>query len=228
MAFFRRGTKKSQSSPADRSNPSASFAKEALPHMDVVFRFALRLCQGQESNAEDIVQETFLRAWASWHTYEPGTQCRSWLLTICRNEFLRKKGQEKKKHEILTGDVDSDMESRSASAVFRALVSEDPEKEFFDSFVDGKVMAAMDRIAEPFREALVLSDLEGMGYPEISTILDVPVGTVKSRIFRGRRLLQESLYEYALEMGYIRREQRERTGDGLLRSGHREALGISE
>ncbi|MBW3627961.1 MAG: sigma-70 family RNA polymerase sigma factor [Gemmatimonadetes bacterium] len=179
------------------------FSDEALPHMDAVYRFALRLGQGRESDAHDLVQETFLRAYRSWDTYKRGTECRSWLFTICRNQFLKSASRLSRTQEIPTSQIDADVESLAASAVFSAVQHADPEKEFFDSFVDEEVMAAIDRLPDTFREAVVLSDLEGMGYPQVSEVLGVPVGTVKSRIFRGRRILQEALYEYALEMGYV-------------------------
>lgn len=171
--------------------------------MDAVYRFALRLSQGRESEADDLVQESYLRAYRSWHTYQRGTECRSWLFTICRNQFLKSKGKKSYTQEVSASQVDADVESLAATAVFSAIQTADPEKDFFDSFVDEEVMAALDRLPDAFREAVVLSDLEGMGYPQVAEILDVPVGTVKSRIFRGRRILQEELYEYALEMGYV-------------------------
>lgn len=199
MRLFRRPE---QPAAADPTAKDPGFTAEALPHMDAVYRFALRLAQGRESEADDLVQETFLRAYRSWHTYEAGTQCRSWLFTICRNQFLKTVGR-RSRREVPTSEIDADVESLAATAVFSAVQNADPEKEFFDSFVDSDVLAAVDRLPDPFREAVVLSDLEGMGYPQVAEVLDVPVGTVKSRIFRGRRILQEELYEYALEMGYV-------------------------
>ncbi|MDQ3388119.1 MAG: sigma-70 family RNA polymerase sigma factor [Gemmatimonadota bacterium] len=203
MRFFKRGKRSLEPTSRPTPGPETGFVDEALPHMDAVYRFALRLCQGHRSDAEDVLQEAYMRAYQSWHTYQPGTECRSWLFTICRNEFLKKVGRRKRKPEVLTSEIDADVESLAATAVFSAVSFADPEKEFFDSFVDQEVMAAVDRIPDPYREALVLSDLQGMAYPEISEILEVPIGTVKSRIFRARRLLQEALYEYALEMGYV-------------------------
>lgn len=199
MRLFRRSEQTPLSGTAVKEQ---GFASEALPHMDAVYRFALRLSQGRESEADDLVQETFLRAYRSWHTYKRGTECRSWLFTICRNQFL-KSVSGRSRQEIAASEMDADVESLAATAVFSAVQNADPEKEFFDSFVDREVTAAIDRLPEPFREAVVLSDLEGMAYPQVAAVLGVPVGTVKSRIFRGRRILQEELYEYALEMGYI-------------------------
>ncbi len=206
MRFFKRGREPHRPEPGGAGKPG--FSDEALPHMDAVYRFALRLCQGRESDADDLVQETFLRAFRSWHTYQPGTECLSWLFTICRNQFLKSVNRRGWKHEIPASQVEADVESLAATAVFSAIEKADPEKEFFDSFVDEEVMVQIDRLPDPFREAVVLSDLEGMAYTRVSEVLGVPVGTVKSRIFRGRRLLQEALYEYALEMGYVQpREQ---------------------
>jgi RNA polymerase sigma-70 factor (ECF subfamily) len=207
MGFFKLGRTESgaaRPAPGDKSG----FAEEALPQMDSVYRFALRLCQGSQNEADDLLQETMLRAFQSWHTYQPGTECRSWLFTICRNEFLKKASRRKRKAEVLTSEIDADMESMAAMSVFSGSSEVDPEHDFYASFVDKEVMAAVDRLPDVFREALVLSDLEGMNYPQISEVLGIPAGTVKSRIFRGRRILQESLYEYAVEMGYVRPKEK--------------------
>lgn len=129
----------------DRREDKTGFADEALPHIDAVYRFSLRLCQGRESDADDLVQQTFMKAHRSWHTYQRGTECRSWLFTICRNEFLKHEGRKGRKHEIPTSQIDADVESLAATAVFSAVQNADPEKEFFDAFVDEEVLAAIDR-----------------------------------------------------------------------------------
>lgn len=184
------------------------FAEEALPHMDAVYRFALRLSQGREAEAEDLVQSTFLRAYRSWDTYTRGTNARSWLFTICRNQFLRGEERRGRRPEVPQSQIDADVESLAATAVFSEVDSADPERAFFDSFVDEEVLRAVDALPEQFREVVVLSDIEGLSYPELAEVLNVPRGTVKSRLFRGRRLLQQALYDYALEMGYIRPRER--------------------
>lgn len=184
------------------------FAEEAIPWMDAVYRFALRLSRGREAEAEDLVQSTFLRAYRSWDTFAAGTNCRSWLFTICRNEHLRNEEKRGRRLEVSANQIDADVESLAATAVFSEVESADPERSFFDSFVDEEVLRALDHLHEPFREAVILSDLEGLSYPEVGEVLGIPVGTVKSRLFRGRRVLQQALYQYALEMGYVRpREQ---------------------
>jgi RNA polymerase sigma-70 factor (ECF subfamily) len=180
------------------------FAEEALPWMDAVYRFSLRLTAGDRHKAEDLTQETFLRAYRHWETYTPGTSCRSWLFTICRNAFLRGEERRGRRREVLDSELDVDVEAISSVQAFAEIRTADPERAFFDSFVDEEVMAAVSRLPDEFREAVVLSDLEGLGYHEIAAVLDVPLGTVKSRLYRGRRLLAQALRDYAVDMGYLR------------------------
>ena len=180
-----------------------TFEAEALPEMDAVYRFALRLSRDPD-RAEDLTQETFLRAYRNRDSYTPGTRARSWLFTICRNLFLR--GQERsRRHDEIVADVakkDPRHFSREAT-IFVQARDRDPEGAFWSEIVDARVMAAIDGLPDDFREVVVLSDLEGLPYAEIADVLEVPVGTVKSRLFRGRRILQEELYEYAMEEGII-------------------------
>jgi RNA polymerase sigma-70 factor (ECF subfamily) len=171
--------------------------------MDAVFRFALRL-SGSQDLAEDLVQETFLRAFRSWEKYTPGTQCKSWLFTICRNVFLRQRERGQRHDEIVAENVDrSSGAFETVNPVWVQAVKADPEGEFFDSIVDEVVLQHIQDLPEDYRTAVLLSDLEGFSYQEIAEMTDVPVGTVKSRLFRGRRVLQVALYDYAVSMGYI-------------------------
>jgi RNA polymerase sigma-70 factor (ECF subfamily) len=171
--------------------------------MDAVFRFALRL-SGSQHQAEDLVQETFLRAFRSWDKYTPGTQCKSWLFTICRNVFLRQRERGQRHDEILLENVDrSSGPFEVVNPIWVKAAEADPEGEFFDAIVDDVVLRHIHDLPEDYRTAVVLSDLEGLTYQEIAEMMDVPVGTVKSRLFRGRRILQSALYDYAVSMGYI-------------------------
>lgn len=174
-----------------------SFEDEALPWLNDVYRFALSLTR-DESNAEDVVQETFLRAYRSWHTYQPGTDARRWLFTICRNVFLRTREREARQVDVEDGDVE-------AVAAVRQL--EDAPRDSTDALLSRIDLApAIDRalrdLPEPFRSAVVLVDLEDQSYEAAAGILGVPIGTVRSRLFRGRRLLQGELFEYARDAGF--------------------------
>lgn len=198
----------SSSDGADLALGKPGFTEEALPHLDAVYRFALRLAQGRAHLAEDLVQDTFLQAYRAWDTFTRGTNARSWLFTICRNRFLRLEERRGRSGEVTEADSGADVEALASTAVFSEVRSADPERAFFDSFVDQEVMRALDALPTAFREAVTLSDVEGLSYPEMAEVLGVPTGTVKSRLFRGRRLLQQALYGYALEMGYIHPRER--------------------
>lgn len=182
------------------------FQDEILPHLDAVYHFALRLA-GDPDRAQDLTQETFLRAWRSRDSYTPGTRAKSWLFTICRNLFLRRENRGKRHREILSEVADEDPRQISReSTVFMNAKDRDPEGAFWREVVDEEILRAIDELPLEFREVVLLSDLEDLRYEEVAEMLDIPVGTVKSRLFRGRRALQEDLFEYALEAGVISKE----------------------
>ena len=174
-----------------------TFDQEALPHLDALYRVALRLT-ADPARAEDLVQDTMLKAYRSWRQYRPGTNAKGWLLTILRNTFIN--DYRRRKLE----PVAMDLEAVEPHAIARDVAEADPEGEFFSKIVDEKVLEAIDALPTEFREVLVLSDMEGLSYAEIAEALQVPIGTVKSRLFRARRQLQSVLYTHAVEMGYIR------------------------
>lgn len=183
-----------------------TFEAEALPHLDAVYRFALRLT-GSPSEAEDLVQETFLRAYRAWDQYTLGTRAKSWLFTICRNAFLRQRERDVRRDELVSEAAHSDPGADAAgneTPLFAGRADYDPEGDYFRGLVDDRILEAIDALPADFREAVVLSDLQGLTYQEMADVLEIPLGTVKSRLFRGRKLLQEQLYHYAVESGYIR------------------------
>jgi RNA polymerase sigma-70 factor (ECF subfamily) len=181
-------------SPEDRR---AGFEREALVHLDSLYRLALRL-SGNEADAEDLVQEAMLRAYRSWERYTPGTNAKGWLLTILRHLFINEYRRKRRHPESV------DLDTIEPFALLDEKQEEDPQTAFFDRIVDEEVLRAVDQLPEAFREAVMLSDVEGLSYEEIAKVLEVPVGTVKSRLYRGRRLLQGKLHEYAVSMGYIK------------------------
>jgi RNA polymerase sigma-70 factor, ECF subfamily len=175
----------------------ASFEREALVHLDALYRVALRLT-GNAADADDLVQETMLKAYRAWDQYEKGTNAKGWLLTILRHAFINEYRRRTRHPETV------DLDTIEPFAVFGDVQEEDPQGAFFDRIVDDEVLRAIDALPEAFRETLVLSDVEGMSYQEIGRILGIPVGTVKSRLFRARQMLQAKLYDYAVNMGYIK------------------------
>lgn len=179
------------------------FAEEALPWIDAVYGFSLRLVKGDRDAAEDLVQDTFLRAHRFWHTYERGTNVKSWLFTICRNTFLHQKSLTRAQREVPVADFDARLEALSAATAFDPALP-DPEEEFFTSLIDDQVLEAIDALPEAFREVLVLSDLGDLKYAEICEVLNLPLGTVKSRLFRARKILHEELCEFAIRAGYVK------------------------
>ncbi len=185
--------------PASPPTPDKreSFEREALVHLDALYRVALRLT-GNASDADDLVQETMLKAYRAWDQYEKGTNAKGWLLTILRHAFINEYRRRTRHPETV------DVDTIEPFAVFSDIQDDDPQGAFFDRIVDDEVLRAIDQLPEAFRETLVLSDVEGMSYQEIAKILEIPVGTVKSRLFRARQLLQGRLYNYAVSMGYIK------------------------
>ncbi len=173
------------------------FAREALPYMDDVYRFAYSLSRNT-ADAEDLVQETYLRAFRSWHTFQPGSDARRWLFTICRNAFLR--SREKRRHEV-------EVEEGDAESLASLAAPEDARRDGLEQLLSRVDLApalqrALDELPEPFRSTVMLVDVEDQSYDAASEVLGVPVGTVRSRLFRGRRQLQEKLREYARDAGF--------------------------
>jgi RNA polymerase sigma-70 factor (ECF subfamily) len=174
-----------------------SFARDALPWMDDVYRFALSLTRDQV-DAQDIVQETYLRAYRSWHTFEPGSDCRRWLFTICRNAFLRSRQQTRHEVEAIDGDAEA-----FATAREHAAMIEDGSNRLLSSVDLGPALdRALSALEEPFRTAVQLVDVEDQSYEAAAEILGVPIGTVRSRLFRGRRQMQQKLRVHALDAGF--------------------------
>lgn len=176
----------------------AQFETEALAHMDALYSFALKLARSRE-DAEDLVSDTILRAFERWEQYHLGTNIRAWLFTILYHVFVSRK------RRIDAREVHPSTDAEHAGrTAFDVAGESDPEGRFYDSFIDEEITRAIEALPEEYRDAVVLSDVHNLRYAEIAELLGVPEGTVKSRLFRGRRILQKKLADYALEMGYIK------------------------
>src|SRR5919202_501133 len=188
------------SDPRDRAERRQRFAAAALVHLDALFSFALKLTRSPD-DAEDLVSETVLRAFDRWEQYRLGTNVRAWLFTILYHAFVSRKRRVEAREVQLPED-------EGGWSAYEAVGEADPEGRFYDSFVDEEVTRAIDELPEDYRAAVVLSDVHGLRYAEVAEVLGIPEGTVKSRLFRGRRLLQKKLVGYAVEMGYIKARER--------------------
>ncbi len=175
----------------------AQFEAEALVHLDALYSFALKLTHARD-DAEDLVSDTMLRAFERWEQYNLGTNVRAWLFTILYHAFVSRSRRASSREVQLPEEADN-------WASLAVVGEADPEGRFYDSFVDEEVTQAIDALPADYRTAVVLSDVQGLRYAEIAEILGIPEGTVKSRLFRGRRMLQKKLADFAVEMGYIKK-----------------------
>jgi RNA polymerase sigma-70 factor (ECF subfamily) len=176
-----------------------AFEQEALPWLDDVYRFALSLTR-DEADAEDVVQDTFLRAYRSWDTYAVGSDCRRWLFTICRNAFLRSRERQPRTVELHDGEHDA---FATGSPSFRDTPHNGLEDILARTDLVPAIERALSRVPEPFRSALVLVDVEDQSYEAAAEILGIPIGTLRSRLFRGRRVMQELLVAHAKDAGIV-------------------------
>jgi len=177
------------------------FEREAMIHIDALMRTARRMTKS-DSDAEDLVQETMLKAYRFFDRFEEGTNCKAWLFKIMTNIFINNYRSQSKAPQSLTFDDIDDSFLFGQLAKNKAVT--DPEKEFFSKIFDDDVRKAINELPEDFRLVVILSFLEGFAYQEIADITGLQIGTVKSRLHRGRKLLQKALLDYAQRNGFIK------------------------
>jgi len=174
----------------------------ALVHLDALYDVALRLARNR-AEAEDIVQEAFLRAFRNFERFNPGTNCRAWLFTILRNVFLnriRSRGR-----EVLEAEMGGGFDQAAVAVTTSGELN--PEEQFLQTMLHGDIDRALATLPLSFREAVVLVDIEGLTYREVADVLGCPIGTVMSRLSRGRALLRRALGRFAREHGYVKEDE---------------------
>ncbi|HVF60669.1 MAG TPA: sigma-70 family RNA polymerase sigma factor [Thermoanaerobaculia bacterium] len=178
------------------------FEAAAMPFVDALYNTAYRMTRNPE-DAEDLVQETYLKAYRYYDKFEEGTNFKAWLFKIMKNTFInnyRKRQQSPAFSDF--ADIEESFESQVNEDSVRQI--RNPEEELLENVLDQDVQLALDRLPPDYRMVVVLADLEGFSYKEIADILEVPVGTVMSRLYRGRRLLEAAMLEFARDHGYLR------------------------
>ncbi|MCK4606630.1 MAG: sigma-70 family RNA polymerase sigma factor [candidate division Zixibacteria bacterium] len=185
----------------ENNRKRSNFETEALPHMDAMLRTALRMTK-DGSDAEDLVQETYAKAYRFWDKFEPGSNCRAWLFKIMTNIFINE--YRSKSRSPVAASIEDIDDSYLYGQLAGMESTENPEQRLFAKILDDDVRKAIENLPDDFKLVAVLSFLEGFSYQEIAEIADLQLGTVKSRMHRGRKLLQKQLYNYAVTNGYIK------------------------
>ena len=169
--------------------------------MPQLYSTALRMTRNA-SDAEDLVQETYLKAYRGFAGFEEGTNLRAWLFRILTNTYINSyRSKKRRPDETELDDVEDFYLYRRMGGLEAARASRSAEDELMDYFTDAEVQAAIDALPESYRLAVLLSDVDGLSYKEIAEDLDIPIGTVMSRLHRGRKALQKQLHDFALERG---------------------------
>lgn len=174
------------------------FNTEMLPHLDALYNFAIRL-SNDPNDAEDLVQDTIVKAYRFFSSYERGTNAKAWLFRILKNSYINNYRKQTK----LPYQIDYD----EVSTFYESIRSDwsdttDMEQIIYREMLDDEITRALNRLPEDFRTVVLLCDIEGFTYEEIANMLDVPIGTIRSRLHRGRNLLRVSLMDYASRRGY--------------------------
>jgi RNA polymerase sigma-70 factor (ECF subfamily) len=191
--------------PVKRRTRRKEFEEIALPHLDALYGAALRLTRDPR-DAEDLVQDSILRAYRFWDSFQRDSNCKAWLLKIVTNTFINSYQKAKRTREVLTAAVCEQEATDGVLVHERAIAQRDPEGALIENTLSEDVANALAAVPADFRMAVVLCDMQGLSYKEIADVMDCPVGTVMSRLYRGRRLLKKALHDFAVKEGIIREE----------------------
>ncbi|MEO8232954.1 MAG: sigma-70 family RNA polymerase sigma factor [Ignavibacteriota bacterium] len=189
---------------SDEKKLNQEFERQAVPHMDALYNYAVKMT-GDSDDASDLIQETYLKAFRFWEKFEQGTNCKAWLFRIMKNTFIntyRKNAKEPDKVDY--EEIENFYENIKPSSTDSAHL----EKDIYDSLLDDELSSAISSLPEDFRTVIILCDIEGYSYDEIADFVDVPVGTVRSRLHRARKMLFTKLHKYASDKGYLKKKEK--------------------
>jgi RNA polymerase sigma-70 factor (ECF subfamily) len=193
--------------PAETRRPEqrVAFETAAMPYLDALYNTALRLARNAQ-DAEDLVQETYLKAYRAYEQFTPGTNLKAWLFKILKNTFIneyrrRQAAPPESDFAAIEESFESELSPQAGGQI------KNPEEEALEKAFDENVQRALDALPADYRMAVLLADIEGFSYKEVADILEIPVGTVMSRLYRGRRMLEEAMLRYARSRGYLRSDE---------------------
>jgi RNA polymerase sigma-70 factor (ECF subfamily) len=179
-------------------NLKKEFNAEAMPYMPLLRNYANKICNN-ELDADDLLQETYLRAFRFYNKFEKGTNCKAWLFRIMKNLFIN----EYRKNQKSPGKVDyEEIENFYESIKSNYTDSGDAQEKIYNNQLDDEVTFALNSLQDEFKTVIILCDIEGLSYEEIADFVQCPVGTIRSRLHRGRKILQQKLNSYARKKGY--------------------------
>jgi len=174
------------------------FDAEAMPHMNLLHNYAYKIT-GNQLDADDLLQETFLRAFRFFDKFEKGTNCKAWLFRIMKNLFINKyRKNQKEPGKVDYGEIENFFDNIRSDKID----STDLQEKVFSNLMDDEMTNALNSLQDDFKTVVILCDLEGLSYEEIADFVQCPIGTVRSRLHRGRKMLQQKLYDYAKQRGY--------------------------
>ena len=180
------------------------FERQALAHLDALYGAAYRLTRNAR-DAEDLVQDSLLRAYRFWDSFQQDSNCKAWLLRIVTNTFINEYQRKKRSREVLDAATAEQNATDGVLVQASANDKQTPEKALLQNSVSDDVQRALDSLPDDFRTAVILCDMQGLSYKEIAEIMECPVGTVMSRLFRGRKLLAAALRDFAVSEGYVKK-----------------------
>jgi RNA polymerase sigma-70 factor (ECF subfamily) len=179
------------------------FERQALAHLDALYGAAYRLTRNPR-DAEDLVQDSLLRAYRFWDSFQQDSNCKAWLLRIVTNTFINEYQRKKRSREVLDAATAEQSATDGVLVQATAFDKQSPQQVLLQHSVSDDVQRALDSLPDDFRTAVILCDMQGLSYKEIAEIMECPVGTVMSRLFRGRKLLAAALRDFAVSEGYVK------------------------